>query len=311
MSRTAYEEIVKYSMDKQVQERSIAYLAEHLSHFMRKQERVLLCFLEHKEGNLSWLMEQALLRCEAVPVVWKGDRKWMSLLKLAFSSKASAIIGPPLILLGLTKLVKANKTPLYIRRVITAGYPCPDWMVDGLVKGFDCEVGGCFGLGTSGAVAGFACGRSWGVHIRDDEYGIQIVDENGEVLPDGEMGQIVLYPKAFPEMRYTFGEQARLERIPCECGCDAPRLMDIQPRKDYDPDLIKLGQQLQSWTSILDCSLKKGPCGLEIEIVCFQGEKLPKLPSCAKRNIRAWDPKNDEPFPYDPVLKKSVLFDGK
>ena len=84
MYRGAYGEITKRSLQPEVQERSIAYLTEHLSHFLRKRERVLICFLEYERGGLSWLMEQAVLRCDAVPVVWAEDRRWKTLLRLAF-----------------------------------------------------------------------------------------------------------------------------------------------------------------------------------------------------------------------------------
>lgn len=305
MYRGVYWQIVEKSMEPQAQERSIAYLAEHLGHFLRKQERVLICFLEHREGNLSWLMEQAALRCGAVPVIWGPDHRWKTLLQQAFFSRASAVIGPPRVILGLTKLKKHNATPLPIRKVVTAGYPCPDWMIDGIVKGLDCEVGGCFTLGESGAVAGFACGHSWGIHLRREEYGVDIVDEDGNILPPGEPGEIVLYPKAHPELRYPIGDNARLVTEVCRCGSDSPRLMDISYGRSEDPDLAELGQLLQSWTSILDCRLNKGESGLEIEIVCFPGEKLPKLPTAAKLVVRPWNPKNDEPFWYVPAMKNA------
>lgn len=303
MVRGAYWKIVEKSLEKGAQERSIEYLSEHLGKFLRKGERVLICFLEHEEGDLSWLMEQAVLHCGAVPVIWGPDHRWKTLLRQAFYSKASAIIGPPLIVLGMTKLKKYHETPLYIRKVITAGYPCLDWMIDGIVRGLDCEAGGCFSLGESGVVAGFACGRSWGVHVREAEYGVDIVDENGNSLPAGECGEIVIYPKSDPAVRYAMGENACLSPTPCRCGSKAPLLLEMRPGRTEDPDLAALGQYLQSWTSILDCRLRKGESGLEIEIVCFPGEKLPALPTAAKLVIRPWNPKNDEPFWYVPTLK--------
>lgn len=303
MERGAYWRIAAKCMEPETQERSIAYLAEHLGKFLKKNERVMICFLEHKEGSLSWLMEQAALRCGATPVLWGPDHRWQTLLRQTFYSRASAIIGPPLIILGLAKLKKQNGTPLPIRKVITAGYPCPDWMIDGITKGLDCEAGGCFSMGESGVVAGFACGRSWGVHLREMEYGVDIVDEQGKVLPEGEVGEMVLYPKASPELRYPMGENARLKTAVCRCGSSAPRLLGFRPGKTEDPDLAELGEKLQSWTSILDCRLEKGEYGLVIEIVCFPGEKLPKLPTAAKLIIRPYNPKHDEPFWYIPTLK--------
>lgn len=304
MQEAIRRKIVEYGLDAQAQERSIAYLAEHLGKFLRQKERVLICFTEHTQGNLSWLMEQAAIRCGAVPVIWGPDHRWKTLLQQAFYSRASAIIGPPLVILGLTKLKKYNNTPLFIRRVVTAGYPCPDWMIDGIVKGLDCEAGGCFTLSESGIVAGFACGHSWGIHLRQEEYGVDILGEDGEILPAGQSGEIVIYPRNAPELRYCMGEYARLETARCACGSDSPRLMDFGPGKTQDPDLAELGQYLQSWTSILDCRLAKGESGLEMEIVCFPGEKLPKLPTAAKLVLRAWNPKNDQPFPYSAVTNE-------
>ena len=303
MENGAYTAMINRSMDPQVSERTVAYLTEHLGQFLRKNEQVLICFPEHKSGNLSWLMEQAVLRCGACPVVWGADRRWKALLQLAFYRKATAIIGAPLIVLGLTKLKKAYSLPLYIRLVITAGYPCLNWMIDGIVQGLDCEMGGCFSLGVSGVVAGFACGHSWGVHLWEEEYGVDIVDSSGQRLPEGEMGEILLYPREQPELRCVMDSMARLDRTSCECGCSAVRLVDFRPGASTDPDLFALGQELQSWTSVLDCRLNKGECGLEIEAIVFPGEKLPKLPAAAKRVLHPFDPEHDEPYWYVPRVK--------
>ena len=303
MDMSIYRRIVDNGLEPENCEKTIAYLAEHLGKFLKKKERVLICFPDHTEGSLGWVMEQAARRCDAVPVLWGSDRRWKTLLQQAFFSRASAVIGPPLILLGLTKLKKYNQTPLYIRKVVSAGYPCPDWMIDGIAKGLDCEVGGCFTLGESAVVAGFACGHSWGIHVRDEVYGVEIVDRDGNPVPDGELGEVVLFPRNAPEFRYPMGELARLETAVCKCGSGAPRLLDFCPGWSEPKDLLELGQFLQSWTSILDCRLERGESGLEIEIVCFPGEKLPRLPSAAKLVIRPWNPKNDEPFRYAPAVR--------
>jgi len=296
MEHGAYWKIIERSKQSAAVEKTIVYLSEHLGKFLRKGERVLICFPCQEEGSLSWFMEQAVLRCQAVSVLWGPDRLWKTLLRQAFTNKVTAIIGPPLILLGLMKLKRHNATPLYIRRVICAGYPCPSWMIDGLVKGFDCEVGGCFGLEHSGIVAGFACGHSWGVHLREDVYGVDIVDDQLRPLPEGQLGQIVLYPKDAPELRLPIGDYGVLSRATCQCNSKAPRLTQMIYGGLRDPDLDALAQSLMSWTSVLDCHVKKGPFGLEIELICFQGEKLPKLPTAARLVVRPWNPQEDGPL---------------
>ena len=94
----------------QAQEAAVAYLTECLSVFVKKMDTVLICFPQQGVGSLSRVMEQAVLRCGACPVVWGADRRWKALLQLAFYRKATAIIGAPLIVLGLTIVVNSLKS---------------------------------------------------------------------------------------------------------------------------------------------------------------------------------------------------------
>ena len=296
MDREMYKKLVELCSEPEFREQTITYLAEHLGKFLRPREPVMLAFREHTEGNISWLMEQALLRIDAIPVIWGPDHRWNTLLRQTFSSYSVAVIGSPLVLLGLMKLKKQYNTPLPIRRVVTVGYPCLDWVIDGIVKGLDCEVGGCFSLNESGIVAGFACGRSWGVHVRADYFDVEIVDPQGNALPDGELGDLVLIPKWQPDIRLAVGDIGRIPPEKCRCGSDAKRLLDLQLGSNVDQDLYQLSQYLLNWTSILDCRLEKTESGLDVEIICFPGQKLPKMPSAAKLVIRPFNPKTDEPL---------------
>lgn len=310
LDNSAYEKLLASAAEPAMQTKTIEYLAGYMRGFVKRGDRVLICFPDHAQGSIGWLMEQAAKQCGGVPVIWGPDRRWKSLLQQAFYSHASTIIGPPLVILGLTKLKKYNGIPLYIRHVVTAGYPCMDWMIDGIQNGLDCSSWGSFGIGMSGVVAGFSCGKSRGVHLRDDMYGVDIVDDDGNVLADGEMGEMVLYLKEDPQARVSLGENGRIEGSSCSCGGSAVRLMDMQPGKVADPDLIELSQYLHSWTSVLDCQVNRGDYGLEMELIVFPGEKLPKLPSAARQVIRPWDPKHDEPFSYTSQMK-NVVFSGE
>lgn len=296
MEQSVFHQILQKSLSPYCWEQSVAYLTEHLRNYLIPGEKVLICFLTQEEGSISTIMEQAVKRCGCVSVVWGPDHRWMTLLRLAFTQRVTAIIGPPLVVLGLAKLRKYKETPLSIRKVITTGYPCLQWMAEGIAQGLDCDAGGCLTLGDAPIVAGFACGQDWGVHLREDSYDMQIVDARGNLLPDGELGEMVLIPRWNPSLRYRIGDLGRISTKPCACGCASKHIQDIQPGTLLSDDLIQLWNQLQKWTSILDCRLRRGECGLEMEIVYFQGEKLPKLPTAAKMILRPWNPQRDEPF---------------
>lgn len=284
--------------------KTVQYLYEHFRTFIKRGDTVLICFSNERKFGLGWLLEQAILRCEAAPMIWGPDYRWKTVLQQAFYNRATVIIAPPLIVLGLSKLKKHTGLPMYIRHVVTAGYPCLSWMIEGIAKGLDCSCRGIFSFGETGIVAGASCDYSDGVHIRQDAYDVQIIDEEGNLLPPGEIGEIVIYPKSHPELRMEIGDKAKRMIETCACGMDTPRLLDLHPGNDVDADIYQLGQTLHSWTSVLDCVVKRSPYGLEIELVVFPGEKLPKLPSAAKQLIRSWNPNEDRPYFYAPTVKK-------
>ena len=303
MEHPEFERLALLALTPEAKEATIQYLADSMP-FIRQRDKVLVCFAKDKPGSFGELVESALVRLGAEAVMVEKDWRWKTLLRLAFSNRVNTIIAPPLVVLGLFKLARQKGTPLNIRRVVTAGYPCLDWMIEGIARGLDCQTWGSFAPRGYSVVAGFSCGKSLGVHLRDDVYGIEIVDEKGQSVPEGTMGEMVLYQLDTPEVRFHLGDRARLDTSPCPCGCKAPRLMDITHGSRVDPELAAVGRDLMSWTSILDCRLSRGDYGLEMEIITFPGEKLPKLPATAKRLIRAWDPEKDEPFFYVPGVNK-------
>lgn len=299
-----YEILREIAARPKAQKETVDYLAEQMSVFVKKMDTVLICLPQQGNSSLSHVMEQAVLQCNANPVVWGEDHRWKSLLRLAFSTRASTIISTPLILLGLAKLQAYYSIPLYVRNVVTTGYPCEEWMLEGIRRGLDCTPHGCFCMGTTSVLAGFSCQKVYGIHVRDSAYRVEIVDSAGNTLPEGVEGEVVLSPLSAPEFRYYMGENAVLHTGTCACGSRHPLLTNMHPgRTEADPDLFALGKTLQSWNSVLDCRLRKGIYGLEIEIVTLPGGRLPKLPSAAKRQIRVFDPETDEPLPYDPSQK--------
>ena len=282
---------------------SVEYLTEKLRVFLRPGEKIMICFAEENEYSIGDLLTRAAEKLGAVAILPNGDYRWKSMLKTAFRSRATVIAAPPFVVLGLTKLARFTRTPLYFRNVLTAGYRCTNWMVEGIQRGLDCQVWRCFSPGGF-VVGGFSCSHSNSPHIRDEVFQFDIVDDDGKPVMDGESGYIVITPKCQPSFRYHTLERARLDRSFCACGSAAPVLKDLKSGSDVDPMMEQLSNELFSWTSILDCRFRKGECGFEMELVVFPGEKLPKLPTCARLIVRAWDPERDIPFWFRPNWRK-------
>ena len=305
MNETAYLRLTELASAPSAQEKAIEYLTEHLGKFLKQRDKVLICFPE-TPATIGALMKEAVIRFGAVPQFPGDDSRWITILKTAFVTRSDAIVGPPLMLLGLAKLAKHMGTPLFARNVLIAGYPCAQWMVDGIQQGLDCRVWGCYDPGLSAMIAGFSCPMGF-IHLRAPRYHAWILNDDGEPVPDGEEGRVVLSPECDHALQFDTGDRARLETAPCPCGNPHPRLMDIDTNMGVDPVLSTLGESFHYWGSILDCRLANTGCSLEIELIVFPGEKLPKLPNCAKLVVRAWNPETDVPFPHAYILKKRIF----
>lgn len=88
---------------------------------------------------------------------------------------------------------------------------------------------------------GISCGENSGIHYWDDYVYIEIVDPvTGKVLPDGEIGEIVittLQKEGAPLLRYRTHDLSRILPGRCACGSRYPRLDTIMGRTD---DMIKV-----------------------------------------------------------------------
>lgn len=75
-----------------------------------------------------------------------------------------------------------------------------------------------------------------GMHIFEDHFYPEIINpDTGEVLPDGEIGELVLTTlskEAMPMIRYRTRDLSRLASDPCECGRTLRRLQRITSRSD-------------------------------------------------------------------------------
>ena len=78
------------------------------------------------------------------------------------------------------------------------------------------------------------CTEQAGGHLHPSLGLVEILDEEGSEVPDGEPGEVVVTPlgiEGMPLIRYRTGDISFINREPCSCGRTSPRLGPILGRK--------------------------------------------------------------------------------
>lgn len=109
----------------------------------------------------------------------------------------------------------------------------------------------------SGPGVSFECEEQAGMHIQEDHFIPEIIDpKTGEVLPEGEIGELVftcITKKAFPLLRYRTRDLCRLTRKKCSCGRTHIRMTKPMGRSD-DMMVVK---GVNVWPSQIEAVLLK------------------------------------------------------
>ena len=88
----------------------------------------------------------------------------------------------------------------------------------------------------SGPGVSFECEAQTGMHVNEDHFIAEIINpETGEVLPEGEKGELVftsITKKAFPLLRYRTRDICVLNREPCPCGRTHVKMSKPMGRSD-------------------------------------------------------------------------------
>ena len=100
-----------------------------------------------------------------------------------------------------------------------------------IAESFGCRVANGYGGRDAGFIA-HECPHG-GMHITAEDIIVELVNSDGNILPPGEAGEIVVTHLAtgeFPFIRYRTGDIAVMDDQPCACGRGLPLLREIQGR---------------------------------------------------------------------------------
>src|SRR5512137_1595953 len=126
---------------------------------------------------------------------------------------------------------------LALRRAFVGAEPHTEETRRRIEQALGVEVYNSYGLTEmNGPGVAFECEYKAGMHLWEDNFLLEIINpETGEVLPEGEMGELVLTTlnrEAMPILRYRTRDITSVIPEPCQCGRTHRRLKRITGRSD-------------------------------------------------------------------------------
>lgn len=143
----------------------------------------------------------------------------------------AAYIGETIAELGLTP------DDLDLKAGIFGAEPWTEEMRQSIEKSLGIKAYDIYGLTeTSGPGVAFECSEQSGMHINEDNFIAEIINpDTGEVLPEGEVGELVftsITKEAFPLLRYRTRDLCVLSRKKCSCGRTLIKMSKPMGRSD-------------------------------------------------------------------------------
>lgn len=177
------------------------------------------------------------LGCAVIPASGGNTERQLMLMR---DLKTTVIASTPSYFVHLIEAGKARGIDfkqLPLRIGVFGGEPSSESMRKFIVDNTNVVPFDIYGLSEIvGPGVGAECKCKAGMHILEDNFYPEIVDpDTGEVLPDGEEGELVLSTltkRAMPILRYRTHDITSIIPEPCKCGRTIRRISRISKRSD-------------------------------------------------------------------------------
>lgn len=180
------------------------------------------------------LIRDKLFRSELIPAFDLTEQKILQFIEQIRSTRPKMLFGYPSVFDLLAKTARKQgirMDDLGIKVAFVTSERLYPYQRENIESVFGCPVANGYGGRDAGFIA-HQCPHG-GMHLSFEDMVVEIVDPQGNPLPCGESGEIVvthLGTTEFPFVRYRTGDIAVMSDKSCECGRPLPMLESIEGR---------------------------------------------------------------------------------
>ena len=231
-------------------EHTVGFFAAGISEMLSPGEKCFIAFPFTGPFGLGDLIAQAVERLGAVPIKAGFGQTWGELTALVRETQPETYIGFPVTLLSLARMYGEN---FPIKRALVSGDACPKGVMEELEKALGSKLYPHYGSRECGLGGAVTCQAFEGMHLWENHILPEIIDAQGNVMPDGEYGELVITTigaEAMPLIRYRTGDYTRI--LPrCPCG-GVTRCIDTVSRREGIISIEELDSKLLRVPELVD-----------------------------------------------------------
>ena len=211
-------------------EYTVGFFAAGISEMLSAGEKCFIAFPFTGPFGLGDLIAKAVERLGGIPIRAGFGQTFGEMLDMLKETQPETYIGFPVTLLSLARMYGEN---FPIQRALVSGDACPEGVMAELEKALGSRLYPHYGSRECGLGGAVTCQAFEGMHLRENHIIPEIIDEKGNVLPDGAYGELVITTigsDAMPLIRYRTGDFTRI-LPPCPCGGITKRIDSVSRRE--------------------------------------------------------------------------------
>lgn len=218
------------------QELTVDFFHQALPGIAKPGDRVLILLPSERFGSVGGLFAESARRMGVQTVTHGLVQDPAATLEVMEREQVNMLLGIPVQVLALASFEPpgASQYHTQIENVILNTDHIPQALVHRLREKWGCRVFNHYAMTEMGMAGGVECEAFAGLHLREADLFFEIINPTtGEVVPDGEEGEVVfttLTRKGMPLIRYRTGDISRFIPEPCPCGTVLKRMVPVQER---------------------------------------------------------------------------------
>ena len=235
-------------------EHTIELFMAGLGEFIYPGSRTMVAMPFSGPFGLGELIAEAIRRIGAHPLLTGNNKTYGELKTILEEEQPDTYVGMPTALLSMLRMCGKGS----IKRALVSGDACPETVMNAIEKILETQLWPHYGSREMGLGGAICCAAHDGMHMRENHCIMEIIDEKGNVLPDGEWGELVITTigmEAQPLIRYRTGDCTRIIPGRCICGSEVKRL-DFVKRISQSGTIREMDDIMFQIPEVVDYSLR-------------------------------------------------------